>query len=263
MTLKESTGEIMESLKTEKAKSQAGKIIDEDRAKAQAGADFAKLAQERKIELKTTALFAAGENIPEAGSAPDFAKQALSLTGKDVSPIIVGKDAYLMLKLKERKEPTTPPLENVKARVEKGAGEAKAYELALQKANSLLDQLKKEKDIAALAKVNDLKLEETGWFLRNAPQLPKLGDLAELRGGALNLTAQKPIADKVFTQKDNVYLLAFKDNQPADMAQFEREKANLKKQALNESRQLALVKYLESLKAKAKIRFNNDYLDSL
>jgi hypothetical protein len=46
------------------------------------------------------------------------------------------------------------------------------------------------------------------------------------------------------------------------MEQFEKEKLLLKKQALVENRQRALAKYLESLKAKAKINFNNDFLEA-
>jgi hypothetical protein len=153
-------------------------------------------------------------------------------------------------------------MESVKDQVEKGAKEAKAYELMLQKGNSLLDQLKKEKDLAKVAAANDLKVQETGWFQRNSPQLPKIGDLAELRGGGLLLSAQKPIADRLYTQKDAAYILAFKESQPADMAQFEKEKVLLKKQAVVENRQRALAKYLESLKAKAKITFNNDFLEA-
>ena len=155
-----------------------------------------------------------------------------------------------------------PPLDSVKDQVEKGAKEAKAYELTLQKGNSLLEQLKKEKDLGKIAAANDLKVEETDWFQRNAPQLPKIGDLAELRSGGLSLSAQNPVADKLYTQKDAAYILAFKGSEPADMAQFEKEKTLLKKQAVVENRQRALAKYLESLKAKAKIKFNNDFLEA-
>ncbi len=141
-----------------------------------------------------------------------------------MSQIVEANSAYIFLRLKQRKEPVVPPLESVKEQVEKGAKEAKAYELALQKGNSLLDQLKKEKDLAKLAGANDLKAEETGWFQRNAPQLPKIGDLAELRGESLSVSAQKPVADRLYTQKDAAYILAFKESQPADMEQFEKEK---------------------------------------
>ncbi|MEO6162727.1 MAG: SurA N-terminal domain-containing protein [Candidatus Binatia bacterium] len=262
LTLKEATAEITQILKTDQAKKAAGQAADNDRVKAQAGTEFTKLAQASGIAAKETKLFAVGEILPEFGQNQDIYKIAFGLGQKDVSQIVEANSAYIFLRLKQRKEPVVPPLESVKEQVEKGAKDAKAYELTLQKGNSLLDQLKKAKDLAKLAGANDLKAEETGWFQRNAPQLPKIGDLAELRGSGLSVSAQKPVADRLYTQKDAAYILAFKESQPADMEQFEKEKVLLKKQALVESRQRALAKYLESLKAKAKIDFNNDFLEA-
>jgi hypothetical protein len=166
-----------------------------------------------------------------------------------------------MLRLKQRREPAIPPLDSVRGQIEKGLIESKAYELALQKGNSLLAQLKKENDIAKVAQANSLKVEETGLFQRSAAQLPKIGDLAELKAGSIALSAQKPVPEKLYTQKDAVYVLAFKDSQGANMEQFEKEKDALMKQALAEGRQRALVKFLESLKAKAQVKVNNSFLE--
>jgi peptidyl-prolyl cis-trans isomerase D len=262
LTLREATTEITQILKTEQAKKEAGKVADNDRVKAQAGTEFSKLAQETGVSAKETKLFAAGEILPEFGQNQEIYKIAFGLGAKDISQIVEVNNAYVFLRLKQRKEPVVPTLESVKDQVEKGAQEAKAYELMLQKGNGLLDQLKKEKDLAKLAAANNLKVEETGWFQRSAPQLPKIGDLAELRGGGLSLSAKNPVADKLYTQKDAAYILAFKESQPADMEQFEKERVLLKKQAIVENRQRALAKYLESLKAKAKITFNNDFLEA-
>ena len=149
------------------------------------------------------------------------------------------------MRLKQRKEPSVPPLDAVKADIEKRLKESKAQELMLGKANGLLEQLKKEKDLGKLAEQNGLKLEATGWFLRNAPQLPKIGELTELRGAGLRVTTQKPIAERVYTQKDGAYLFALKESQGADMERFEREKDSLMKQALAESRQRVVQKFME------------------
>ena len=262
-SLKEATADITKTLKTEKAKREAGKIAERDREKALSGTDFTKLAQESGASVNVTPSIANGEVVPEVGANQEFYKSAFSLGAKDVSSIITGSASYYLLRLKERKEPKIPPLENVRGQIEKGLKESKAYELALQKGNSLIEQLKKEKDIGKLAGANNLKLEETGWFQRNAPQLPKIGELTDLRSGGLPLSAQKPLADKLYTQKDAAYVLAFKDGQPADMEAFEREKDNLKKQTLAENRQRALVKFLESLKAKANIKVNNAFLEAI
>jgi peptidyl-prolyl cis-trans isomerase D len=260
--LKESTAEITKTLKLEKAKREAGKVIEADRQRALSGVDFSKLAQDGGATLNVTNWIANGEVAPEVGQNEEFYKSAFALAAKETSQIIAGNSSYYILRVKERKEPAVPPLENVRAQIEKGLKESKAYEAALQKGNTMLDQLKKDKDIAKVASANDMKLEETGWFQRNAPQLPKIGDLVDLKAGTLTLSAQKPIADKLYTQKDAAYILAFKDSQAANMEQFEQEKDNLKKQASAEARQRALIKFLESLKAKAKIKVNNAFLEA-
>jgi peptidyl-prolyl cis-trans isomerase D len=260
-SLKDATPEIIKTLKTEKGKQEAGKRAERDRAKAVSGADFGKLAQESGVAAQVTGWFAQGETVPEIGQNQEFYKTAFALGPQEVSSITPGPSAYYLLRVKERKEPAVPPLESVRERIEKGLKESKAYELSLQKGNALLDQLKKEKDIAKIAAANGLKVEETGWFARSAPQIPKIGDLAELRSVKLALSAQQPIADKLYTQKDSAFILALKESQPADMGQFEKEKDNLKKQALAESRQRVLVKFMEGLKAKADIKVNNAFLE--
>lgn len=261
LTLKEATPEITKNLKTAKAKREAAKVADRDREKALSGADFNKLAQEGGATLKTTGWITNGQVAPEIGENQEFYKTAFSLSAKDVSPVVEGKGAYYLLRLKQRQEPAVPPLESVAAQIEKNLKESKAYELALQRGNSLLEQLKKEKDIGKLAQANNLKLDETGWFVRSAPQLPKIGELAEMKAGPIALTAQKPFPDRLYTQKDALYIIAFKDSQGADMEQFEKEKDDLKKQALAESRQRALIKFMEGLKSKAKIKVNTGFLE--
>ncbi|HEY7219325.1 MAG TPA: peptidylprolyl isomerase, partial [Candidatus Binatia bacterium] len=260
-SLKEATAEITKTLKAEKAKREAAKVADRDREKALSGTDFAKLAQDGGAKLTITNWLGNGETLPEIGDNQEFYKNAFALSAKETSPLIEGRDAYYMLRLKERREPAVPPLDSVRGKIEQALKESKGYELALQKGNSLLEQLKKEKDISKVAQANGLKVEETGFFQRAAPQLPKIGELAELRAGPIALSAQKPIAERLYTQKDALYVLAFKESQSADMEQFEKDKANLMKQALAESRQRVLVKFLESLKAKAKVKINNAFLE--
>src|SRR6266498_2539992 len=254
-------GEISKTLKNEKAKREAAKIADRDREKALSGSDFNKLAQESGAKVSVTNWLSVGQIVPEIGDNQEFYKNAFALAPKDVGPIIEGNNAYYILRLKQRIEPTVPPLENARGQIEKSLKESKAYEMALQKGNSLLEQLRKEKDIVKLAQANNLKLEETGWFSRSAPQLPKIGELAEMKAGPIAVSPQKPIPDRLYTQKDILYLFAFKDSQGADMGQFEKEKDILRKQALAESRQRALIKFLEGLKAKAKIKVNTAFLE--
>ena len=260
--LKEAAPEIIKTLKSDRAKLEAGRVADRDREKALSGIDFDKLAQESVASVNVTDWLANGDVAPAIGQNQEFYKSAFSLGPKEISPIISGNESYYLLRIKERKEAVVPPLENKRAQIETQLKESKAYELALQKGNKMLDQLKKVKDMSKLAAANNVQLEETGWFERSAPRLPKIGEIADLATGRLLLSALKPIPDKLYTQKDAAYIVAFKGSQAANMEQFEKEKENLKKQALAESRQRALIKLLEGLKAKAKITVNNAFLEA-
>ena len=262
-SLAEARPVITRELQLEKGKYEAAKSADRDREKAASGNDLSKLAQESGLSLKTTRLFSEGEVLPEIGPTQEFYKSALSLKAKEVSSVIEGTNAYYILEVKERKEAFVPPLDSVLGKIEKGLKESKAYEIAVQKANDLLDQLKKEPNLAKLVRDKKLKLEETGLFARNTQQLPKVGELQNLTIGSLALSARKPVADKIFTQADTAFVFAFKESQAADMAQFEKDKSQLMQQGLAEARQRILMKFKDELKAKAKIEVNSGPLEEI
>ncbi|MGH7871163.1 MAG: SurA N-terminal domain-containing protein, partial [Candidatus Binatia bacterium] len=155
-SLKETTAEITNTLKIEKGKQETAKIVERDRAKALNGAEFAQLAKESGVSNRDTNWFAQGETVPEIGQNQDFYKSAFALGPKEVSSIIQGTNAYYLLRVKERREAAVPPLDSVRERIEKGLRESKAYEISLQKSNQLLEQVKKEKDIAKVAAANGL-----------------------------------------------------------------------------------------------------------
>jgi peptidyl-prolyl cis-trans isomerase D len=263
LSLAEAKPVITRELKLEKGKYEAAKIADRDREKAASGNDLAKIAQESGLLLKTTRLFSEGEVLPEIGPTQDFYKTALALKAKEVSSVIEGPNAYYVLKAKERTEAVVPPLDAVRGKIEKGLKESKAYEMSVQQANDSLDQVKKEPNLAKLARDKKLKLEETGWFARNTQQLPKVGELQNLTAGSLALSARKPIPDRIFTQADAAFVFAFKEAQPADIAQFEKDKSQLMQQALAEARQRILLKFKDELKAKAKIEINSGPLEEI
>jgi peptidyl-prolyl cis-trans isomerase D len=256
-SLEEARAEIVKLLTAEKAKQRAGAAADKDREKALSGVDLAKLAGESGATVNVTRLFANGEVLPEIGQNQEFYKIAFTLDAKAISPVVEGTTAYYLLRVKQKKAAAVPPLEEVKAKIEKDLTDTKAQDLLTQKAIALLAQLKKEKDIARVAQQNGLKVDETGLFVRSAEPIPKIGDLPELRPGGIRVFAQRPIADKVYKQKDADYIIALKSSEPADMAGFEKEKDALKKQVLAEAQQRVMKKFIEGLKAKADIKIQN------
>lgn len=260
-SLKEVRAEIAAEITREKGRTEAAKAAEEDRDKALSGTEFSSLAKARKLNAGVSPLFSQNEPLPEVGAVPDFYETAFSLSFKQISTPVQGPDAYFLIRLKDRKEPAIPSFDAVRARLEQDLRDKKALDLAVQKGNGLLAQLKQGKPIQVLAAESRLKLEETGWFQRNASELPKIGALQESKAGGVNLSAHRPIPDQVYTQKDAVYVLTLKESRPADIEFFNKEKTRLQEEALAQKKQQVLKKYLDTLKARAQINVNPAFLE--
>ena len=74
-----------------------------------------------------------------------------------------------------------PPFDAAESPIEKSLKESKALRTVAAKGQKLVGANEERKRHRQACPANSLKLEETGWFLRNAPQLPKVGELRELR----------------------------------------------------------------------------------
>jgi peptidyl-prolyl cis-trans isomerase D len=253
--------QIGAEIRREKGSAEAGKAIDADREKLVAGGDFSQLAKERGLRLSASHLFTPDERVPELENVEEFYKKAFALPVKEVS-VVHGPNAYYLMRVIQRKEPSVPPLESVQARIEADLKNKKAAELALQKANALLAQLRKEKDLARLAQQNGFRVEETGWFARNTPELPKIGPLKELKPGGIAVSQHQPIPEVIYSQADAAYLFYFKESREPDMESFEKEKSRLQAQALSQKRDNALQQFIDSLKSRAHIKFHEAALEA-
>ncbi|OGQ76874.1 MAG: hypothetical protein A3G94_08160 [Deltaproteobacteria bacterium RIFCSPLOWO2_12_FULL_60_16] len=250
---KETREEIVRAIKAERGRSEAAKAADADREKALSGSELSALAKERGVPLRVTPFFSGSDPLPEVGRVEDFQKAAFSLPVKELSPAIEGPNAYYLLRVNQRREPLVQPLESARLDIEKRLKETKAMELASQKANSLLGELKKQRDIKKLAADHGLQVEETGWFVRSEPEIAKIGALQEIRPGGIPISSYQPVADRIYSQRTSLYLFAFKEGRAADMERFEKEKSQLHAQVLAAKRRMALQKFIDGLKAKAKI----------
>jgi len=260
-SLKEARDEIARALRAERGRADAVKAADKDREKAVSGAELSLLAKERGIPFKVSPFFSSSEPVPEIGPVEQFSKAAFSLGVKELSSPVEGPTAAYLIKMRQRKEAVLPPLEAVRSEVAGRLRATKALEAATQRANALLQELKKEKDIKKVAQAHGLSIEETGWFLRSAAQIPKMGAMQEIKPGEIPISAQRPIPERVYAEKGDLYLFAFKESQGADMEQFEKEKDRLQELALREKRQKALQALVESLKGKAQIEIQPKFLE--
>lgn len=260
-SLEEVKEEITRTIKQDRGRDEAARTAEEDREKTFEGMTFSALAKERQLSLKVTRFFTRSEVLQEIGGIEAFYKSAFALSPKQVSPVTEGAKAVYLIKLKGRKEPRIPPLATIHSDLEKKLKEKKAMELATQRATSLLGQLRGEKDIEQFARQHSLKLEETGLFRRRDVAIPKVGTLQELQQNGLPLSPQRLISDQIYTQRDAVYIFAFKESQGADMETFGKEKSLLEQTVLSAKRQRALQRFVEILKVRARIEVQPEALE--
>ena len=261
-TLKEAEKEIVRFIKEERGIEQALRAADTDRAKALEGNSLSAIAKERGLSAKVTPFFQEEEGLKDVGPVDAFYTTSFALTPEQVSPVVEGKKATYLIKLKERKERHLPPLEAIRGDVTRMVKEKKAMEMVNEKAVTLLAELKEKKDIQELASQHDLRVEETGLFFRRTPWIPKIGVLNGIPTGGLPLSPQQTITNEIYRGKDAVYLLAFKERQAADMKNFEKQKDSLLEAALRARRETALVQFVESLKVGARIEVATESLSS-
>ncbi|MFQ5850461.1 MAG: SurA N-terminal domain-containing protein [Candidatus Binatia bacterium] len=259
-SLKEAEEEIIRAIKQERGRDEAVRAAEMDREKVLEGVTLSLIAKERQLSLQASPFFTRNEVLPEIGPVEEFYRTAFALTPKQVSPVVDGPKASYLIKLKERKESRIPPLSQIRSDLEKKLKGKKAMELATEKGISLLGQLKEKKDMEQLAGEHGLRLEETGWFARGEPKIPKIGILQEIQPGGIPVSPQQPIPEQIYTQKDAVYLFAFKESRGADMESFEKEKGKLQETALSEKRRRALQRFVESLKVRARIEVQSEAL---
>ncbi|MEI6703065.1 MAG: peptidylprolyl isomerase [Deltaproteobacteria bacterium] len=199
------------------------------------------------MKIHDTELFSA--NAPAAALVGEAAviKKALELKqGELGGPVETVKGIYI-LKAKERKAATVPPLAEIKSAVEEKTKAAKAVELAKKKAEDAAKQLSSKAE---------LKTQTTGSFgFSDIGDIPTIGASPEIAEAVFKLsTMQSPASP--FKVGTRWYAVRVKSRIEAPKAEFDKTKEELKKKMLPKKQEESLSSWTKELRAKAKIEIN-------
>jgi peptidyl-prolyl cis-trans isomerase D len=204
------------------------------------------------LKVQETPLFAV--NAPPQLLVGEAAvlKKALELKqGELGGPVETAKGIYI-IKLKELKPSTVPPLAEIKPAVELKAKEAKSVELAKKKAEDAAKQL---------AGKASLKTQATGSFGYSAKgDVPVIGNAPDLMEAAFGLTTVAPAAATPFKVGNRWYAVRLKNRSEAPKADFEKSKEQIKQKMLPKKQEEALEKWIKDLRSKAKIDINQSLI---
>jgi len=240
-------GEIVDTLKQERALALARKQAEEDRRKIARGTPFTDALAGRTIE--ETPPFAKGAEVPGVGRVPGFVESAFALREGEVSDLIEGPDAIYLLAPFGFSEPHAPTLDEVRERVTVDARRERAEAAARERADKLLTRAR-EIGLDQAAAEAGVRVEETGPFERG-DAIPTLGRLADLTADAFTLTPEAPLAPKLYSAGGDAIVAALRTRTPADMAGFEGAKDKLREQLQRQKHEAVLTAYMSYLKERA------------
>jgi hypothetical protein len=109
----------------------------------------------------------------------------------------------------------------------------------------------KERGLEAAASEASLAVQEAGPFDRRTASLPSLGAVPDLAAAAFALTAEAPLAPKVYVANGDAVVAALRTRIPADMSGLDAAKDGLRKTLLQQKKQATLTAYIDYLKDRA------------
>jgi peptidyl-prolyl cis-trans isomerase D len=241
--------EIVATLKKERSYELARQQADADRRKMVRGTAFAEAVGDRTVE--ETPPFAAGGDVPGLGPAKEFSESALALREGEVSDLIETEGAIYLLTPFARVEAHLSPLEDVRVRVRDDVRRERGEAAAKAEAEKLLARAREVGLEQAAAAAGMATLEETGPFERRAGAIPKLGTMPDLRTDAFTLSADAPLAPKVYSAGSDAVVATLRERIPPDMSGFAAAKDALRTTLLQQKRQAVVSAYMDHLKERA------------
>jgi peptidyl-prolyl cis-trans isomerase D len=252
--------QILQTLKKEKAKAEASRKADDAFYSLYRSRDLEGYSKEKNIPIKTTGLFKEGDEIPDIGRNPVFYSSALSLRLEEISPVVNIPPNFYILKLVNKKDSRIPPLDEVKEAVRRKVLETKAEEKARQVAEDFLSQIRKGKKIREVAREKGYPLEETGFFVRTAGVVPRIGPAREFMGTLASLTEKNPVPKEIVRTKDGYFVMRLSGYKSADQSKFLSVKEKLEQRLRNQKREEAFQNWVDQLRSSAKIDINKELI---
>ncbi|MDV2503868.1 MAG: SurA N-terminal domain-containing protein [bacterium] len=172
-------GEIRKILIAEEARYFAQDAADValEAVRASGAHGAAALSGKEGRPVSTTDLFARNEPLP-AGLRPDeeaMRKEAFRMAEGEVSDVIEGEHNSYLIALAKREPEHVPPLEAIRADVERAYERSQGRQRAIEEAEALAKSVASVDEMAEAAKRLKLSTTQTatGWFTRQGP-VPKI-----------------------------------------------------------------------------------------
>jgi peptidyl-prolyl cis-trans isomerase D len=174
-------------LKTDGKDDAAVKAKAEDILKqAKSGADFAELAKKYSEDEGSAKNGGDLDYFGRGRMVPEFDQAVFAMAPGQISDLVKTQYGYHIIKLVDKKNATTRPLQDVRQQIVDQLAYEKAQTQASDLADSLGKQISKPADLDRVAKANGLTVQESGFFARDEP-ITGLGPAPEASAKAFDM----------------------------------------------------------------------------
>jgi peptidyl-prolyl cis-trans isomerase D len=185
--------------------------------------------------------------VPEGGQVPDANVWAFQAEVGEESPVIEGETAYLVFRLDSVQAEGVPPLAEIRGAVEQRVRLEKKRAAAKELGRRLAQRVQSGTALKEMAAGPGLSYREIGPVARLNSGLPD----PELIGAAFG-AAKGGVAGPA-SGEDGIYLFQGLERTPADSADFVKNLAQIRAQAIQAARQNRVRAYVDALRTSAKV----------
>ena len=264
-TLDEVKGEIEPVLKQQKVQEAAQKQAEELLAQAKAqGLEAAAAAKGAAVAVVTSDFFGRRDVVPGVGPAPQFMDAVFTTAEKSPPEMASTSQGFAVFQLLAVKPPSTPTLEEIRARVETEFKNERASILLSQKTQELSDRAKAEHDLKKAAKELGATVKTSDFVLPDG-QVPDIGSMT---GEASVAFSMKPgdISGPVNSGANGAVISLLEVQAPTD-DDFAAKRDEIREQLLQSQKQelfgLFVNNVRQQMEKSGKIKINQEELKAL
>ncbi|PID73028.1 MAG: hypothetical protein CR992_00250, partial [Desulfobacterales bacterium] len=170
----------------------------------------------------------------------------------ELSSLIKGDSGYVILYVEDVKAPEVPSFETVKEKVTADFSKEEASRLAKEKAENFLAKVQDSKNLEDTAKAEQLGVNESGFFSRNAQKTETTFPAALMQTSFL-LSNSTPIAKEVGSDAGKFYVYKLLERELPRLPENGDEEAAYRANLINVKQQQILEAWLVHLESKATI----------
>ncbi|MFC1698813.1 peptidyl-prolyl cis-trans isomerase [Candidatus Omnitrophota bacterium] len=216
---------------------------------------FAAAVEKNQLELKETGFFGPQQVIPEVGLSYEFLNTAFALKIGEISNVLETPKGFFIIKVKAKKESQVPPLEEIKAEVEKAVVRQESWQLAQKRSEELLTRLKDlmQKDKLGFDRAAEklsLTVTNSEGFTRSS-YISGIGQSPEFAAAAFALKTGE--VSPVVRVPNGYCILSPQEIIPVDQEKFVEEKEQFGQQLLGRKKEQTFADWLDQLKQRASL----------